>query len=264
MVSTVTGEPVRGDEIDADYWWRNVREPVRFADGVARLLDDGCTALVEIGPHPVMAAALAEIALAARSPAVTVASMRRGEDESRTLRQGLAELYRHGAPVRWEGLYERPGRAMRLPAYPWQRQHLWHEYPDASRELRAAPSHPLLGDRQSHPQPTWLSRFDARLIPWLVDHRIAGSAVVPAAAYLEMAAAAVREFLGEPTIFLEHIRFHHLLFLPDERPVPTCVRLDPSAGSFQILSARPDTAGPLGGPGRRALSIGSSARAASR
>ena len=63
---------------------------------------------------------------------------------------------------------------------------------------------------------------------------------MPAAAYLEMAAAAVREFLGEPTVFLEDIRFHHLLFLPDEQPVPTCVRLDPSAGSFQILSARPD------------------------
>ena len=217
-----------------------MREPVRFADGVARLLGDGCTALIEIGPHPVMASALAEIALNAKSTAGSVASLRRNEDEGRTMRLGLAELYRRGAEVRWEGLYARPPRAIRLPAYPWQRQHLWHEYPEAGRELRRAPSHPLLGDRQPHPQPTWAGRLDARLLPWLADHRIAGSAVVPAAAYLEMATAAVREFLAEPTVFLEDIRFHHLLFLSDERPVPTCVRLDPSAGSFQVLSARPD------------------------
>lgn len=243
MVSTVTGDAVRGDEMDAAYWWRNVREPVRFADGVSRLLDSGCTTLLEIGPHPVMASALAEIVLTAKSTAVSIASLRRNEDESRTMRLGLAELYRRGAEVRWEALYARPSRAIRLPAYPWQRQHLWHEYPDAPRELRKAPSHPLLGDRQPHPQPTWTGRLDARLTPWLTDHRIAGSAVVPAAAYLEMAAAAVRELLGESTLFLEDIRFHHLLFLPDERPVPTCVRLDPSASSFQVLSARPDAPG---------------------
>src|SRR5439155_18431337 len=240
MISTVTGEPVRGPEINVDYWWRNVREPVRFTVGIARLLRDGCTVLVEIGPHPVMAAALAEIALAQKSPALSVASLRRTEDERGTMLHGLAALYRNGAPVRWEAIYARPARAIRLPAYPWQRQRLWHEFTGAARELRSAPAHPLLGDRQPLPQPTWLNYLDVRLIPWLGDHRIAGSPVMPAAAYLEMAAAAVREFLGESTLFLEDIKFHHLLFLPDERPVPTCVRLDPAGASFQIFAARPD------------------------
>ena len=240
MASTVTGELVRGPEMDADYWWRNVREPVRFADGVARLLGDGCTALIEIGPHPGNGGraggdrAEREIVGGHRGFAAT--RRRRGA----VVRQGLAELYRHGAVVCWERLYRRPTRAIRLPAYPWQRQQLWQEDSSTAREFRATPSHPLLGDRQPHPQPTWSSQLDARLTPWLADHRIAGSAVVPAAAYLEMAAAAVRELLGEPTIFLEDIRFHRVLFLPDERPVPACVRLDPSASSFQVLSARPD------------------------
>jgi myxalamid-type polyketide synthase MxaB len=240
MISTVTGEPVQGPEINVDYWWRNVREPVRFDAGIECLLRDGCTALVEIGPHPVMAAALAEIALAQRSPALSVVSLRRDEDERSTMLHGLATLYRKGAPVRWETIYTRPGRAIRLPAYPWQRQRLWHEFTGAARELRSAPAHPLLGDRQPLPQPTWLNYLDVRLIPWLADHRIAGSPVMPAAAYLEMAAAAVREFLGESALFLKDIMFHHLLFLPEERPVPTCVRLDPAAASFQIFAARPD------------------------
>ena len=140
----------------------------------------------------------------------------------------------HGAAVRWDALYARPARALRLPAYPWQRQRLWHESPKPRASCGAAPSHPLLGDRQPHPQPTWLSQLDARLIPWLADHRMAGSAVVPAAAYLEMAAAAVREFLGEATVYLEEIRFHHLLFLPDEQSVAICVRPRSRRGPFQI------------------------------
>ncbi|HZJ13890.1 MAG TPA: type I polyketide synthase, partial [Chthoniobacteraceae bacterium] len=119
MVSTVTGKPVRGPELDVGYWWRNVRQSVRFSAGIERLLRDGCTVFVEIGPHPVMASALAEIALAQKSTATNVASLRRGEDEPRTMLQGLGTLYRRGAHVCWEALYQRPSRAVRLPAYPW-------------------------------------------------------------------------------------------------------------------------------------------------
>jgi acyl transferase domain-containing protein len=240
MISTVTGEPVRGPEMDANYWWRNVREPVHFADSIAHLLRDGCTALIEIGPHPVMAAALAEIVLAEKSPAISVASLRRTGDELSTMLHALGTLYQRGAAVRWDSLYAQPRRALRLPAYPWQRQHLWREFHGTAREFRDAPPHPLLGDRQPHPQPTWIGQLDVRTLPWLTDHCITGAAVVPAAVYLEMATAAVRELLGEPTVFFEDIKFHHLLFLPDERPVPTCVRLDLSTSTFQVLTARPD------------------------
>ncbi len=241
MISTVTGKPVEGPHLNAEYWWRNVREPVQFSSGVEWLLREGCTAFVEIGPHPVMASALAEIALAEKSAAVIVASLRRAEDERTTMLGGLATLYRCGAEIRWDALYARPAQPLRLPAYPWQRQRLWQESADTARELRSAPAHPLLGDRQPLPQPTWLHHLDARLVPWLAEHRLAGSAILPAAAYLEMAAAAVREFLGESTVFLENIRFHRLLFLPDEQPVPTCVQLDPASASFQILAAPPDS-----------------------
>ncbi|MFL6594022.1 MAG: SDR family NAD(P)-dependent oxidoreductase [Chthoniobacterales bacterium] len=240
MISTVTGKPVHGSELNVDYWWRNVRQPVLFAPAIEEAIRDGCTALLEIGPHPVMASALAEIIHAQKSQAITVASLRRGEDERSTMLRGLATLYQHGAKVKWSALYKRPPRTLRLPGYPWQRQRLWHESPSTAHALRGPAPHPLLGDRQPDPAPTWINHLDARLLPWLSDHRLAGSAVLPAAAYIEMAAAAVREFLGEPTILLEEIHFHHLLFLADEQPVAVCVRLDPVAASFQIFAAPPD------------------------
>ena len=54
LVSTVIGEPVEGEALDADYWWRNIRSPVRFAEATVRLIDEGFRIFVEIGParHP--------------------------------------------------------------------------------------------------------------------------------------------------------------------------------------------------------------------
>ncbi|HEX4085419.1 MAG TPA: SDR family NAD(P)-dependent oxidoreductase [Chthoniobacteraceae bacterium] len=237
MISTVTGKPI--EVPDADYWWQNARAPVQFAAAVEAALDAGGNLFVEIGPHPVLAPALAEIIAGRGVSAISVASLRRNQDERITMRQGLATLYENGVPVRWEAIYPRPAHRVRLPAYPWQRQRLWRESP-AYALARQAPAHPLLGDRQPDPQPTWRNHLDARLLPWLADHRLSGSAALPAAAYLEMAAAAAREFLGEPMVFLESVAFRRLLFLPEEQPVPTCVRLNPAAASFEIYAARPE------------------------
>src|SRR5207245_2190434 len=106
------------------------------------------------------------------SSPVCVGSLRKAEDERRTMLLGLAALYRSGAKVNWHGLYARPAKAIRLPAYPWQRQRFWQEAAETNSELRNEPSHPLLGDRQPHPQPTWLNHLDARFLPWLTDHRM--------------------------------------------------------------------------------------------
>ena len=58
LISTVTGDPVASGELDAEYWWRNIRSPVRFTEGMARLVGDGFRIFVEIGPHPVLQAYL--------------------------------------------------------------------------------------------------------------------------------------------------------------------------------------------------------------
>jgi hypothetical protein len=94
----------------------------------------------------------------------------------------------------------------------------------------------LLGDRQPDPQPTWINHLDARLLPWLSDHRLAGAAVL--AAYIEMAAAAVREFVGEPIVVLEEI-VPSSTFLP-EGTAGARLRAAPStAASFKFSPRRP-------------------------
>ncbi|MBX4299130.1 acyltransferase domain-containing protein, partial [Mycobacterium tuberculosis] len=50
FVSTVTGGALAGTELDARYWWRNIREPVRFGDGIAHLIEQGVRLFVEVSP----------------------------------------------------------------------------------------------------------------------------------------------------------------------------------------------------------------------
>ncbi len=99
IVSALTGEPVRGEDLDATYWSRQLREPVRFAQGTARLLSDGYETLVEISPHPIVKQSIEETIrhLGLASSATAVATLYRGGDEPRTLREALDVLAQRGA-----------------------------------------------------------------------------------------------------------------------------------------------------------------------
>jgi acyl transferase domain-containing protein len=133
MVSTVTGAHVAGPELDASYWRRNVREPVRFAAAIGELAGHG--AFLEIGPHPVLAAAVSQIL----DDRTVLASLRRGREERETIREALAGLYVQGAPIDWSGVFPDGGRFARLPTYPFQRQRYWFEVPERPAAPIAAP-----------------------------------------------------------------------------------------------------------------------------
>jgi amino acid adenylation domain-containing protein len=93
--STVTCEALRGDELAAAYWFRNLREPVRFADAVPRLLAGGARHFLEISPHPLLPSALAHF-LEAAPHAAWLPSLQRGEDDGASIAQSLAALAARG------------------------------------------------------------------------------------------------------------------------------------------------------------------------
>jgi acyl transferase domain-containing protein/acyl carrier protein len=124
MVSSVTGEPVTGMDLDAGYWCANVRQPVRFAEALGRLAGDAT--FLEVGPHPVLSVAVSQT-LDAAVLAVVLASLRRGRDERETLLEALGALWVQGRAVDWPGVLPDGGRQVRLPPYPFQRQRYWFE-----------------------------------------------------------------------------------------------------------------------------------------
>jgi acyl transferase domain-containing protein/acyl carrier protein len=126
MISTVTGEPVAGPDLDAGYWCANVRQPVRFAQALSAIPRlAGNAVFLEVGPHPVLSVAVTQT-LEATILAV-LASLRRGRDERETLLESLSSLWVQGQAVDWPGVHPDGGRQVRLPTYPFQRQRYWFE-----------------------------------------------------------------------------------------------------------------------------------------
>ncbi|MFF4603062.1 SDR family NAD(P)-dependent oxidoreductase [Streptomyces sp. NPDC001339] len=200
MLSSVTGDRIEGTALGADYWWRNVREPVRFASAVEQAMDDGADVFVEIGPHPVLRSYLRRIAHSRPRAVIAVtATLQRGRGGQGTVRQAVTTLMAAGAQVDWSVYFPRQGRVAHLPAYPWQRERHWNGTPQMWMRTSGSGhlDHPLLGERLPSPVPTWQGAVEPALTPWLADHKLAGSVVVPATAYVEMALAAGRLTLDE-------------------------------------------------------------------
>jgi malonyl CoA-acyl carrier protein transacylase len=159
MISTVTGERVQDRILDRIYWGRNVREPVRFADAITALLSDGVTGFLEIGPHPVLGAAIAQCASGRNHRVTLVSSLRRGREERLTMLTALGELYRVGHNIDWGSLYPAGGTVVKLPSYPWQREKFWlaEQTTDAAPMLRPKPV-PREQGSSAHPS-DWLYRI---------------------------------------------------------------------------------------------------------
>ncbi len=124
LMSTAEGRPVDGATLDAEYWGRNLRQPVLFASAVQQLLAQGYTAFVECGPHPVLLTAVGQNSDSASAP-VTLAAMRREEDEQAQLDAAVMGLYANGAPLDWSLAAPASGQVVPLPNYPWQRERYW-------------------------------------------------------------------------------------------------------------------------------------------
>jgi acyl transferase domain-containing protein/short-subunit dehydrogenase/acyl carrier protein len=125
--SAVTGSLLSGRELDADYWYRNLRETVCFATAVDGLLSDGHRSFLEVGAHPVLIGSVQEVAEAKGTPVTTVGSLRRDHGGARELLRNAAEAFVGGVGVRWSALFPSGQQPPRLPTYAFQHTHYWVE-----------------------------------------------------------------------------------------------------------------------------------------
>ncbi|HEX8648608.1 MAG TPA: SDR family NAD(P)-dependent oxidoreductase, partial [Thermoleophilaceae bacterium] len=155
---------------DAEHWVRHVREPVRFAERVAEIRG---ARLLELGPDGILSA------LAGGVPA-----LRRRRPEPETFVKMLANAWVTGAAVDWR----LSGRIVDLPSYPFERKRYWLE-PEVARSEVVA----VAGEDR------WL--LNTRLgEPWLRDHVVLDTPIVPGTAFVELAMSAGGEAIDELTI----------------------------------------------------------------
>ncbi|WP_318307276.1 type I polyketide synthase [Amycolatopsis solani] len=191
IVSTVTGQ--LADLRTPEYWVEHVRQPVRFADAVRVLGEQGAAAVVELGPDGSLSAAASEIL---GSGVACVPLLRRDQPEETAFVTALGRLHVAGVRVGWPAFFgPAGGPGPDLPTYPFQRERHWPRTSGAvagdlgSAGLDAA-RHPLLGAGVELPDSggfLFTARLSLRTQPWLADHFVLGAALLPGTAYLDLA-----------------------------------------------------------------------------
>jgi pimaricinolide synthase PimS3 len=191
IVSTV-GVPE--DWATPEYWVRQVRGAVRFADGVRQLLDAGVTTFVEVGPSAVLTA-MGQGCLGEGDRATFVPVLRKDRPEGESAAAAVARLFTVGSTVDFEEFY-RGGRLVELPTYAFQRKRYWLENPTGARVRGVAEvgqrdaEHPLLGAvvvAADSGGVVLTGQLSLRTQAWLADHVVQGSALFPGTAFVELA-----------------------------------------------------------------------------
>ncbi|MGW7692506.1 SDR family NAD(P)-dependent oxidoreductase [Streptomyces asiaticus] len=201
--STVTGGRVDGSVLDTDYWVRNLRERVRFADAVEALLGDGHRVFIEASTHPVLTIGMQESFEQAGVDAVAVPTLRRDHGGQAQLLHSLGQAFIAGVEVVWRPAFpaDPTPRTVDLPTYAFQHQRFWLDGlssrgTDPTDLGLVAAGHPLLSaavelaDGQGH---LLTGRLSAQSHGWLADHVVAGAVLVPGTALVEWALRAADE-----------------------------------------------------------------------
>ncbi|MEU3664532.1 type I polyketide synthase [Streptomyces sp. NPDC032940] len=206
--STLRDRFVDTTELDASYWYQNLRGQVRFESGVRALIDNGMNCFIEVSPHPVLKLPVEEAiqALDAGDRATVLGSLRRGEGGFARFATSLAEAHTFGTAVDWARFYADSGaRRVPLPTYAFQRERYWM-MPGSAGDPAAAGltrfEHPVLtaavrlGD-----QDEWLftGRVSQDAQPWTQDHAVLGTVLLPGAALVELALT-VGADVGSPVV----------------------------------------------------------------
>ncbi|MGW1694490.1 SDR family NAD(P)-dependent oxidoreductase [Streptomyces sp. NPDC002399] len=236
LCSTVSGAFAGDSSGTPEYWVRQVREAVRFAPAVQSLLDSGVRLFVELGPDAVlttMTRAALPTDLAAH--ASVVAGSRRTVAEPEQLVAALATAHCAGRPVRWAAYFgARPQGRITLPTYPFQHERFWLLPAEAAVPLAGADSaeHPLLHVQvQLAGKDEWLftGRLSLRTHPWLAEHTVFGTVLMPGTGFVELALAAGAR-LGVPRL-AELVLEAPLVLTPD------------GAADIQLAVGEPDADG---------------------
>ncbi len=270
--STVTGELMDMELLDGEYWYRNLRETVRFEGAVRALLEEGYGAFIEISPHPVLSVGVQETidevlpagggevggARAGVAGGVVVGrplvvgSLRREQGGLERFLTSLGEAWVRGVNVDWRRVFAgSSAKRVGLPTYAFQRERYWLSpvvgaLGDVASAGLGATEHPLLSTSIALADGEgWLftGRLSLDTHPWLADHALMGTVLLPGTAFVELALRAGREVgcerLGELTLQAP-------LVLPEQGAVQLQVRVgEPSESGERTVGvySRPDAPG---------------------
>eukprot|EP00903_Cladosiphon_okamuranus_P001507 g1505.t1 len=240
--STVTPEETEV-EVSADYWWRNVRRPVRFAAAMENMAEDDFAVLVEIGPKPVLATYINDVLRAKGKKAKVLDTLKEPPKKQSPEATGnpldriaAAILANGGATDLSKYVGPKPGHLAPLPSYPWQNTDYKPENSAERVDFMFGQTWPLLGYRLRQDADEWFNHIDSGSLPFLQDHKVEESVVFPAAGYIEMCLRAALRWTRNDQIELRDLDIVRPLVIEGDEVWETQVRISPDDHVVEILS----------------------------
>ena len=244
IISNLTGTKADKSIATAQYWVSHVRQPVRFAQGINELNQQGCDTFLEIGPKPILLGMGRQCL--PEEVGVWLPSLRPGVEEWQQMLSSLGQLYVQGVKVDWLGFDQNYTRQkVALPTYPFQRQRYWVDTNNNSLKKQYWSSgknlHPLLGQRLNcgGEQQIFQSLLGEDSPPYFSHYRVFNQALFPTTAYLEMAQAAGNYRFKTPHLVVEDFIIQRGCILPPGELISAQTIITPSddqSYQFQIFS----------------------------
>jgi len=240
FLSTITAVLMPGETADARYWWRNVRDPVLFHEGIQRAVGMGKRIFVEIGPRATLRGHMRDAIdhLDATGFIDVVMDEKSEPGSGDPFENSAMRLLAAGARLDPTHVFGGdPGAGVDLPAYPWRRvSYRFGETTEATGAYSTRTRHPLIGARDNPDALEWRASLDTLLEPNLADHSVDGQTLLPGAAFIEMALAVARDWKGEEGVAVVGFEIlQPLIFTPNATREILC-RVSPSTSTVEIMS----------------------------
>ncbi len=246
LYSTVRGERSRDSDYDAEYWARNIRQPVLFSPAIKAAIADGFDTFIEVSPHPVLFDSIGQ-SFEKDAHGTVVATLVRNQPEHATVLTSLGSLYKLGFDLDWAKLYPN-GAVVSLPGYPWQRERYWFDAGttvsnESQSYLAGKVEHPLLGYRlpslaHLSGHHVWQNKF-----PTLRRYLAARDSQVSEPVFQEMALAAANMVLGSKNHSIRDLHvIEPLKSEGSEQILQSTLVQNASTATFELYSRENETA----------------------
>ncbi len=235
--STVTGTLVDGRELDAAYWWHNIRNPVLFEAAINSIQAGDTNIFIEIGPHAVLRSYLNDCLKDADTEGRVIATLRRGDDAPEAMQRACSQALIAGARIDWSKFFPVAANWLQLPNYPWNRERCWHPATvESNGILERYKVHPLLGYVLTQHDRTWENTIDTSTNPTLGDHVIGETIVFPGTGFSELALAAAQCWIPGSLAEIEELEIHSPLILSSDHSLCIRLQIEEQDGGITIKS----------------------------
>ena len=204
--SSSRGHQIDTESLDSSYWVDNMVNPVMLSQTLQKLCfptknvqaGGPIDVLIEIGPHSTFESPVNQILKAnagSGNELKYMHTLKRGHDATQTMLHLASRLFEMGYEINLaEVNFPRGSHAkvlIDLPTYPWRhnKRH-WNESRGSlAHRMKPFPRHDLIGSLEldsNSMDNQWRNSFRLEEIPWLLDHKIESTPILPFSGFMSM------------------------------------------------------------------------------